>query len=233
MLRPARCVFSGVRGGSTAAAVGVEVAGAQSMQPIRAGRSGNKTGGGAKMSFRLCMPARLLAVPFALAALVLGATSVAAASTATVSCNASGLPQVTTVNCNPFFVVASGFTPPVTFGAVTIPDLQGGLARQVGARPITTSGTTTIFSVEGCGFNFAGGPITINVREGAQIASANFTFIPPTRASCGAAVQPPPPAPVPNTSATPELDSVLLFGSGLSGIGGYALLRLRARRQRS
>jgi hypothetical protein len=32
-------------------------------------------------------------------------------------------------------------------------------------------------------------------------------------------------------SATPELDSLLLFGGGLSGLGAYALMRLRARRR--
>jgi Domain of unknown function DUF11 len=32
--------------------------------------------------------------------------------------------------------------------------------------------------------------------------------------------------------ATPELDSLLLFGSGLSGLAGYAALRLRTRRLR-
>jgi hypothetical protein len=32
-------------------------------------------------------------------------------------------------------------------------------------------------------------------------------------------------------SATPELDSLLLFGGGLSGLGAYALTRLRARRR--
>ena len=32
-------------------------------------------------------------------------------------------------------------------------------------------------------------------------------------------------------SATPELDSVVLFGAGLTGLGGYALMRLRARRR--
>ncbi len=31
--------------------------------------------------------------------------------------------------------------------------------------------------------------------------------------------------------ATPELDSVLLFAAGFSGLGGYALLRMRARRR--
>lgn len=33
----------------------------------------------------------------------------------------------------------------------------------------------------------------------------------------------------PSTAATPELDSILLFGSGLTGMAGYALLRLRAK----
>jgi hypothetical protein len=33
--------------------------------------------------------------------------------------------------------------------------------------------------------------------------------------------------------ATPELDSLMLFGSGLAGMGGYALTRLRARRRRN
>jgi hypothetical protein len=35
----------------------------------------------------------------------------------------------------------------------------------------------------------------------------------------------------PSPGATPELDSLLLFGSGLSGLGGYAIMRLRARRR--
>jgi hypothetical protein len=34
----------------------------------------------------------------------------------------------------------------------------------------------------------------------------------------------------PSPGATPELDSLLLFASGLSGVAGYALLRRRARR---
>jgi hypothetical protein len=33
-----------------------------------------------------------------------------------------------------------------------------------------------------------------------------------------------------NSSATPELDSLVLFGTGLLGAGGYVLTRLRARR---
>jgi hypothetical protein len=36
----------------------------------------------------------------------------------------------------------------------------------------------------------------------------------------------------PPTNNTPELDSLLLFGTGLSGLGGYAVMRLRARRRR-
>ena len=39
-----------------------------------------------------------------------------------------------------------------------------------------------------------------------------------------------PPEAVP-LAATPELDSVLLFGSGLVGLAGYATMRLRARRK--
>jgi hypothetical protein len=38
---------------------------------------------------------------------------------------------------------------------------------------------------------------------------------------------PGPPAP----GATPELDSLLLFGFGLTGLGGYAVTRYRARRR--
>ncbi len=34
----------------------------------------------------------------------------------------------------------------------------------------------------------------------------------------------------PLISATPELDSLLLFGSGIAGVVGYAALRRRARR---
>lgn len=33
-----------------------------------------------------------------------------------------------------------------------------------------------------------------------------------------------------NLSATPELDSFVLFGTGAAGMGAYALTRLRARR---
>jgi hypothetical protein len=33
-------------------------------------------------------------------------------------------------------------------------------------------------------------------------------------------------------SSTPELDSVLLFGTGLAGLAGYALVRVRASRGR-
>lgn len=35
----------------------------------------------------------------------------------------------------------------------------------------------------------------------------------------------------PVLAATPELDSLLLFGFGLSGFGGYAFTRFRARRR--
>ena len=35
----------------------------------------------------------------------------------------------------------------------------------------------------------------------------------------------------PNPAATPELGSVLLFGSGLMGLGAYGLTNLRARRR--
>jgi hypothetical protein len=35
----------------------------------------------------------------------------------------------------------------------------------------------------------------------------------------------------PNPSATPELESLVLFSSGASGLAGYALLRVRARRR--
>jgi hypothetical protein len=41
----------------------------------------------------------------------------------------------------------------------------------------------------------------------------------------------PSPGPGPSVSATPELDSLLLFGFGLSGLGGYAVTRFRARRR--
>jgi hypothetical protein len=43
--------------------------------------------------------------------------------------------------------------------------------------------------------------------------------------------KPVPPTPLPSPSATPELDRLLLFGVGLSGIGGYAATRFRARRR--
>ena len=36
----------------------------------------------------------------------------------------------------------------------------------------------------------------------------------------------------PAVSATPELDSLVLFGTGAAGFAGYALMRVRARRDR-
>ena len=42
---------------------------------------------------------------------------------------------------------------------------------------------------------------------------------------------PSPPGGDPKPGATPELDSLLLFGVGLSGLGGYAVTRYRARRR--
>jgi hypothetical protein len=35
----------------------------------------------------------------------------------------------------------------------------------------------------------------------------------------------------PALSATPELDSLALFGAGVAGMAGYALTRVRARRR--
>jgi hypothetical protein len=35
----------------------------------------------------------------------------------------------------------------------------------------------------------------------------------------------------PSPTATPELDSLLLFGIGLTGLGGYAVTRVRSRRR--
>ena len=35
----------------------------------------------------------------------------------------------------------------------------------------------------------------------------------------------------PNTAATPELDSLFLFGTGVAGFASYAALRIRARRR--
>ena len=35
----------------------------------------------------------------------------------------------------------------------------------------------------------------------------------------------------PRWSATPELDSLFLFGTGVLGLGGYALTRLRSKRR--
>jgi hypothetical protein len=43
---------------------------------------------------------------------------------------------------------------------------------------------------------------------------------------------PPGPGGPPGVGATPELDSLILFGTGLSGLAGYSMLRLRARRRR-
>jgi hypothetical protein len=57
-------------------------------------------------------------------------------------------------------------------------------------------------------------------------------YIPPSWSwpGCGGGGNPDPHGP-PSPSATPELDSLLLFGVGLSGLGGYAMTRYRARRR--
>ena len=36
----------------------------------------------------------------------------------------------------------------------------------------------------------------------------------------------------PSVAATPELDSLVLFGTGVAGVASYALIRVRARRNR-
>ena len=198
------------------------------------------------MSFRLRMPARLVTLPLALAALLLGGASVAAATPmVTVSCDASGLPQVATVNCEPFYVVASGFSAPVTNPnsvSFTINHIGNIFIPPAGATSPTTSGSATIFVYQACTQGgIIDGPGTVTVSVGAQTASADFQFIHPTSCGTGVVVNPPGPFPNPGVivnplgpdpSATPELDSLVLFGSGASGIGGYALLRLRSRRQR-
>ena len=47
-----------------------------------------------------------------------------------------------------------------------------------------------------------------------------------TLQSTTCSICPPPP---PGGNATPELDSLMLFGSGFAGLAGYAALRLRGR----
>jgi hypothetical protein len=37
--------------------------------------------------------------------------------------------------------------------------------------------------------------------------------------------------PSPSLAATPELDSIVLFGAGLAGVAGYGALRWKARRR--
>jgi len=51
-------------------------------------------------------------------------------------------------------------------------------------------------------------------------------FCPPTGGGPGGGKGGPP-----SPMATPELDSLLLFGLGLTGLGGYAVTRLRTRRR--
>src|SRR6266851_5255624 len=50
--------------------------------------------------------------------------------------------------------------------------------------------------------------------------------------SCAGSTSITPPPPPPGPGATPELDSLALFGTGIIGLGGYVLTRLRASRRR-
>jgi hypothetical protein len=61
---------------------------------------------------------------------------------------------------------------------------------------------------------------------------AVFIAATPVSASCGNDNQNGKPASeCPKASATPELGSLLLFGTGMAGVGAYALNRFRARRR--
>lgn len=61
--------------------------------------------------------------------------------------------------------------------------------------------------------------------------TAQFTQLVATFLAAGNAGHPvQDPAGPTSLGATPELDSLMLFGTGLLGAGGYALTRLRARR---
>ncbi|HLZ27788.1 MAG TPA: hypothetical protein VKV73_10750, partial [Chloroflexota bacterium] len=67
-------------------------------------------------------------------------------------------------------------------------------------------------------------------RDTPEDTSTTLAPIPTFQDECGDVCLPGSPGGSPQLSATPELDSLALMGSGLLGLGGYALLRLRARR---
>jgi hypothetical protein len=105
----------------------------------------------------------------------------------------------------------------------------------------TTTVTSTGFSSQGGGQNFH---YWIDLPSSASYtAITDATVVVPAGTSIGEFVwshtdcvggtPPPPPPPPPPVSATPELDSLLLFGSGALGLSGYALTRWRARRKAS
>jgi len=64
--------------------------------------------------------------------------------------------------------------------------------------------------------------------DGNAMTYNNFVL---SHGPCASGGTPPPPPPPPPPGATPELDSLLLFGSGATGLGGYVLMRLRSRKR--
>lgn len=72
-------------------------------------------------------------------------------------------------------------------------------------------------------------PTDASAFIGAGTSVGNFVLSHGSCATTGGTVLPPPPPP----PATPELDSLVLLGSGGLGLVGYGLASLRARRRRA
>ncbi len=139
-----------------------------------------------------------------------------------------------TQSAEPFFVI-NQISPPGSLPhtiEITFKNTSGG-----GTTTLTSSG----FSAQGNGQNFhywidlpssaaytSITDATVAVPAGSSIGQ--FVW---SHTDCVGGTPPPPLPPPPPPSDTPELDSLLLFGSGALGLSGYALTRWRARRQAS
>jgi len=105
-----------------------------------------------------------------------------------------------------------------------------------------TNGTTTTFPLTSLQGNLANGAgnahysIAVTAQNGSLGIKSAFFVVPAGMTAynqfvlshggfCGPKSPPPPPP-----GGTPELDSILLFAAGLTGLGCYVALRRRARR---
>lgn len=92
----------------------------------------------------------------------------------------------------------------------------------------TTQAWTAVLPCAGCSLDTVANTLTARLSHmtGFGLLADPLVLPPPPPVDpTGGATTPP------GAGATPELDSLLLFGSGLSGVGAYAVIRLRTRRR--